>query len=251
MPTEPAACAPGATRLRPGIHVGLCGWTIALSRYIRDFSLLEVQQTFYEPPNDQLLGKWRMTVPPGFEFTIKAWQVITHEASSPTYRRMKSPVPPESRSEFGGFRLTDPVLRGWHRTLECGLMLKASAVLLQCPRSFRPTEANVARMRAFLGTVERSAAQLMWEPRGDWPEELIVDLCRDLDLIHVVDPMQRDTVTPDQTYFRLHGTSGSRHVHTNDELRRVRELVQGRSSAYVLFNNVPRVGDAERFIDML
>jgi len=63
--------------------------------------------------------------------------------------------------------------------------------------------------------------------------------------------MQRDTVTPDQTYFRLHGTSGSRHVHSDDELRRLRGLVDGRPSAYVLFNNLPRVGDAERFVDML
>jgi uncharacterized protein YecE (DUF72 family) len=106
-------------------------------------------------------------------------------------------------------------------------------------------------MRAFLGTVNRPAAQLMWEPRGEWPDPLIEELCRDLRLIHVVDPMQRDTVTPDQTYFRLHGTSGSRHVHTNDELRRLRDLVDGRESAYVLFNNLPRVGDAERFLDML
>ncbi|KGN41169.1 hypothetical protein N801_08795 [Knoellia aerolata DSM 18566] len=27
-------------------------------------------------------------VPADFEFTMKAWQVITHESNSPTYRRM-------------------------------------------------------------------------------------------------------------------------------------------------------------------
>ena len=63
--------------------------------------------------------------------------------------------------------------------------------------------------------------------------------------------MQRDTVTPDQTYFRLHGTSGSRHVHTTQELRRLRDLIADRPAAYVLFNNLPRVGDAERFVDLL
>jgi len=41
------------------------------------------------PPNDQLLQKWRSAVPTAFEFTMKAWQVVTHEASSPTYRRLR------------------------------------------------------------------------------------------------------------------------------------------------------------------
>ena len=237
--------------LRPGIRVGLCGWTIGLARYVREFPLVEVQQTFYDPPADQLLMKWRAAVPPGFEFTLKAWQLITHEASSPTYRRLKQPLPPEFRSEVGAFRHTEAVLNAWSRTLQCARVLRAEAVLLQCPKSFRPTPANVARMRELLTKVERPAGPVLWEPRGEWPDALLEELCGDLDLVHVVDPMQRDTVTPDQTYFRLHGTSGSRHVHTAEELRRLRNMVDGRASAYVLFNNLPRVGDAERFLDML
>ena len=63
--------------------------------------------------------------------------------------------------------------------------------------------------------------------------------------------MQTETVTPEQTYYRLHGTSGSRHVHTDEELRRLRGLVEGRPSPYVMFNNLPRTGDAGRFRDLL
>jgi uncharacterized protein YecE (DUF72 family) len=69
--------------------------------------------------------------------------------------------------------------------------------------------------------------------------------------VHVVDPMQTETVTPEQTYYRLHGTTGARHVHTDQELRAVRALVADRPTPYVLFNNMPRVGDAERFLDLL
>jgi uncharacterized protein YecE (DUF72 family) len=54
-------------------------------------------------------------------------------------------------------------------------------------------------------------------------------------------------VTPSETY-RLHGTSGSRHVHSDEELGRLLGLVPDRPSPYVLFNNLPRVGDAERFL---
>ena len=50
---------------------------------------------------------------------------------------------------------------------------------------------------------------------------------------------------------RLHGTTGSRHVHTDDELHRLRDLVNGRPSPYVMFNNLPRTSDAERFLALL
>ena len=232
------SAGPGAVR------VGLCGWTISQGAYVRRFPLVEVQHTFYEPPGDELLERWRAAVPPGFEFTIKAWQLVTHESSSPTYRRLKRPLPDEHRGQVGGFRATPPVLDAWARTLQCALTLRATAVLLQCPRSFRPTPENVERMRAFLGEVERPAGRLLWEPRGDWPVPLLVELCRDLDLAHVVDPMHTETVTPEHTYNRLHGTTGSRHVHSGEELRRLRDLVVDRPDPAVLFNNLPRAGDA-------
>ena len=222
-----------------------------MSSYVRRFPLVEVQHTFYDPPGDTLLKRWRAGVPPAFEFTMKAWQLVTHESGSPTYRRLKRALPEEHRGQVGAFRSTAPVLEAWARTLECARLLRATAVLLQCPRSFRPNEQNVSRMRTFLSAVERPQGALLWEPRGEWPVSLLTELCRDLRLVHVVDPMQTETVTPDHTYYRLHGTSGARHVHTDQELRRLRDLVVDRSEPYVLFNNLPRVGDAERFIDLL
>jgi uncharacterized protein YecE (DUF72 family) len=233
------------------VRIGLCGWTISQGSYVRRFPLLEVQQTFYEPPSDAVLARWRAQVPADFEFTIKAWQVVTHESTSPTYRRLKQPLPDSARGQVGSFRTTPAVLAGWQRTLECARILQATAVLLQCPKSFRPTTENVERLRTFISQVQRPVGRLLWEPRGEWPKGLLVELCAELDLVHVVDPMQTETVTPERTYYRLHGTTGSRHVHTDDELRRLRDLVEGRRSPYVLFNNLPRTGDAERFRSLL
>jgi len=233
------------------VRVGLCGWTISQRDYVDRFPLVEVQHTFYEPPADTLLERWRRQVPSWFEFTIKAWQVVTHESQSPTYRRMKRPLPPEAVGNVGAFRATAPVLAAWRRTLECARILRATAVLLQCPRSFTPTDVNVERLREFVRTVERPTGRLLWEPRGPWPASLVRDLCAELDLVHVVDPMQTETVTPERTYYRLHGTTGARHVHSDDELCRLRDLVADRSDPYVLFNNLPRVGDSARFLALV
>jgi uncharacterized protein YecE (DUF72 family) len=229
------------------IKVGLCGWTIAARDYFERFPVLEVQQTFYDPPAERTLVRWRETAPPRFEFTLKAWQLITHEATSSTYRRLRRPLSPGERAEAGAFRHSAVVEAAWQTTLRCARLLRATAVLFQCPASFRPTDENAARMRKFFDK-ERHGLRFLWEPRGAWPAELVRELCSALDLVHVVDPFVSDTVTPERIYFRLHGIGGSRHVYTDEELAKVGALVQDHEDAYVMFNNLPRVGDAARFL---
>ena len=126
-----------------------------MGEYVSRFPLVEVQHTFYEPPALSLLVRWRTQAPTRFEFTIKAWQVITHESGSPTYRRMKRPLPPDHAGQVGAFRSTPPVLEAWQTTLDAARVLRATAILLQCPRSFRPSPTNVERIRAFIGAAER------------------------------------------------------------------------------------------------
>jgi len=55
--------------------------------------VVEVQQTFYQIPRIATGKRWREEAPPDFEFTMKAWQLITHEPSSPTYRRLRTVIP--------------------------------------------------------------------------------------------------------------------------------------------------------------
>jgi uncharacterized protein YecE (DUF72 family) len=235
------------------IRIGLCGFSMAQERYFGEYPVVEIQHTFYDPPADGVLRRWRATAPRHFEFTVKAWQVVTHDASSPTYRRIRRPLTPTERAEAGGFRTTPTVMSAWRRTLDCAALLSASAVLLQCPRSFEPTDSNVDGLRGFLADAERPPGlRLLWEPRGPWPPDLVAALCQELSLVHVVDPFVNETVTPDFIYYRLHGITGSRHVYTDDELRRLLDMIPGSSSApaYVLFNNIPRVRDAPRFADL-
>ncbi|HEX8120063.1 MAG TPA: DUF72 domain-containing protein [Solirubrobacteraceae bacterium] len=232
------------------VRLGLCGFTIGAAAYFREYRVVEVQQTFYEPPRDATLVTWRRRAPLRFEFTLKAWQLVTHDATSPTYRRLRRPLDETERAQAGSFRATPLVEAAWRRTLECAALLRATAILLQCPRSFRPTDENVGRLRAFCRTVDRpDGVRLLWEPRGAWPPELVATLCRELDLVHAVDPFVAETQTPELAYFRLHGITGARHVYTDDELRRLRAMVP--ADAYVMFNNIPRVGDARRFAALL
>jgi uncharacterized protein YecE (DUF72 family) len=232
------------------IRVGLCGFTIGAAAYFETFDTLEVQQTFYEPPSRDTMARWRAQAPPGFVFTIKAWQVITHRSTSTTYRRMKTRI--DDMSAVGGFQLNDTTLRAWKVSRDAARLLHAKAVLFQCPASFKPTEENVANMRRFFGAIDRlEGVAFLWEPRGAWPDDLLVEICRDLDLVHTVDPFLRDSVTPNLLYWRLHGLGNAYRPYTDEELTALAARVPRGAEGYIMFNNIPRVKDAKTFIGLL
>jgi uncharacterized protein YecE (DUF72 family) len=221
---------------------------MAMAEYTAHFHVVEAQQTFYQPPQVSTLERWRAVAPPDFEFTMKAWMLITHEARSPTYRRLKRELSESEREECGSFRLTPIVREAWEVTLACARALAARRVLFQCPASFEPTKENVKRLRKFFATIKRpEELQLLWEPRGGWPDDLVRELCRELDLTHVVDPFAARTVTPDKIYFRLHGRTGFRYVYEDEELEELYAMLPKDKTSYVFFNNVRMREDAARF----
>ena len=235
------------------IKLGMCGFTIGAAQYYKQFRVVEVQQTFYDPPPDARLEKWRAQAPPEFEYTMKAWQVITHLGRIRTYRRLKSPFTDTQRAEAGNFRSTPTVFAAWQRTVECAAILRATAILFQCPASFRATDENVANMKAFFATVDRPAnVRLMWEPRGPWPDDLVVSLCRELGLVHAVDPFVRPSLTPELLYWRLHGNESHWARYSDEELTQIDAWLRDASASksYVLFNNVPRIHDVRRFREL-
>jgi len=230
------------------LKIGCCGFAQSRTAYFARFPVVEIQQTFYKPPQTATAQRWRTQAPPGFEFTLKAWQLITHEPSSPTYRkaRLRLDAPVES---YGSFRLTPQVLAAWDRTCEIAQTLAAQIVLLQCPASFSPTEEHLRNLRTFLSAISRDGLRLAWEPRGAWPLDLIREICQIHRLIHTVDPFQGLPVTTGTAYFRLHGRTGYRYQYTDDDLHQILAWCQGFEEVYCLFNNVSMWDDAARLLE--
>ena len=237
------------------VRVGLCGFSMSMHSYGLHFPVVEVQNTFYEPPRDAVMHKWLAATHPSLEYTMKVWQLVTHPARSPTYRRMKRTLTADD--EPGFFRDSRIVEEGWQRSLECAELLSATGVLFQCPASFGPEAENVSRMRRFFGRIDRPRARLLWEPRGaKWAaqRDLALSLCRDLDLVYVVDPFTTQAPRGHPVYWRLHGLRSARHSYTDGELLQLHRMlldVEPNGAAYVMFNNLPRVGDAKRFSRIL
>jgi len=233
------------------IHIGCSGFRSSRAAYFQRLAAVEVQHTFYQPPKPATLEGWRAEAPEGFAFAIKAWQFITHRATSPTYKRLKRPLTEQEREEAGFFRPNDTVQAAWEATQASARALGAEAVLFQCPASFEPTQENVGHLLGFFGSAEREGRAFFWEPRGGWPPELVEDLCRELDLGHVVDPFTDETVTPDRCYFRLHGRRGWRYSYEDAELEELAGMLPEGAAAYVFFNNVDMMRNAVRFREIV
>lgn len=230
--------------------MGCCGFPVARKAYYEHFQCVEVQQTFYQPPEERTLKRWREEAPEGFEFTLKAWQLITHEPRSPTYRRLRLRLPERELEACGGFKPSDRVFWAWEVTKTSALILEAKIVIFQTPLSFRPVEEAVANLRAFFSSIERGPLLLGWEPRG-WPPALVGDLCRELDLLHVVDPFKEEATWGGIRYWRLHGRDGYRYRYSDEELLVLAARLEEDKDHYVFFNNTQMFEDARRFLDLL
>ena len=237
----------------PSLRLGLCGWNGSQPTYFDNFDCIEIQSTFYDPPGLQVARKWRAAAPPGFQFCIKAWQLITHRATSPTYRRLRSPLPPEDREAVGSFRQTDQVWRAWLRTLDVARAVDAHVILFQCPQSFLPTSENLINVSAFFRKVSRDQFRLAFEPRGEaWTPDIVHDLCAEHNLLHCVDPFDNASVFGDLRYWRLHGRESYAYRYTDKDLSALRQmLIKQPQPGFLMFNNFSSKVDAQRFRQLM
>lgn len=230
--------------------IGTCGFGLNKESYARAFSCIEIQHTFYQPPQLKTLERWRAELPPDFEFTLKAWQLITHDARSPTYRRLKRKLSETERQEAGFFRKTEIVKQAWETTLASAKALRAKTLLFQCPASFKQSAENIANLNRFFSSIDRQELNLCWEPRGEWDDAIVNSLCMSLQLWHVVDPLVRKTTTPNSCYFRLHGRGGWRYQYETGELEELAASLP-KKETYVFFNNSKMTEDALKFCQLV
>lgn len=231
--------------------IGCCGFAEAQDKYFAEFAAIEIQQTFYQPPNAETARRWREKAPPQFEFAVKAWQLITHAATSPTYRRLRQPLSEKAKKRVGAFQPTDEVWQAWEKTREIAEALQARFIIFQCPASFAPSTENQSNFRQFFKKLDCDGFQLVWEPRGNWQTEQICSLCEELNLIDGVDPfLKLPAVKQARQYFRLHGIGGYRYQFTDNDLRRLADWCQV-APTWTMFNNTHMRDDARRFTKLI
>lgn len=221
---------------------------------MRHLAAVEIQETFYRPVRVERATKWRAMAPAEFRFVVRASQFITHEGTSPTYRRSGRTVLPEAASLYGGFQDTTPVREGWEATRRMVEALRAPAVAFQTPATFAPTDANRAAMYRFFESIRTEAVKAV-ELGGRWATHVVERICEELGLVHVVDPFEQEPATYGLAYFRLHGSPPGptlyRYTYTDADLLRLKAVCGEYDDVYVMFNNLTMHQDALRFQRMV
>ncbi|HAH06751.1 MAG TPA: DUF72 domain-containing protein [Elusimicrobia bacterium] len=235
------------------LSIGCCGFPVAKDVYFSRFQTVELNAPFYALPRLTTARKWREEAPEGFEFSLKAWQVITHPAMSPTYRKLEGRLPGKP-ARCGFFQDTDEVRSAWERTAELARVLQARFILFQTPASFHPSADHIRALSRFFKRARREGAAFVWEPRGSWDERTTGKVCKDLGLLRGGDPLLGTPSEGSVRYFRLHGR-GERgrlvydHAYSDEELSRLAGLCGGKET-FVYFNNSSMWEDARRFQDL-
>jgi len=222
------------------INAGCCGFPTSMKKYFENFSLVELNSTFYQYPLDETVQGWREKAPKNFEFAVKAHQDISHKAK---------------------MKVEELSLQSFERMRRICKILDTKTLLVQTPGSFRLDRLGDAE--EFFGEVDREDLVVVWETRGPaWEtadvRERLGKVLEKLDVTHVTDPFRvMPTYTGEIAYFRLHGL-GERmyyYQYTDVELRKLKELVtpyekEGKR-VYVLFNNLSMFEDGVRFMEYL
>ena len=219
------------------IKVGCCGYPVSMKRYYENFSLVELNTTFYNYPRISTVEGWRAKAPENFEFAVKAHQDISHKF------RLK----PERAC-----------LEAFEKMKEICKILKSKILLVQTPASLRPDK--LEDVKEFFSKINREGLTVVWETRGPaWEKtevrKKLADILKELDVPHVTDPFKISPVyTGKIAYFRLHGLGEKLYYYqySDKELKKLHKIVKdyekSAGEVYVLFNNLSMFDDACRFI---
>lgn len=246
------------------IHVGCCGWAVRGGKkaYYERFKCIELQDTFYKLPKLETVKRWKESAPSDFIFCMKAWQVITHPPTSPTWRKAGIKVQEPSKDLYGMLKPTKENIDAWSKMLEVAKVIDSYVIVIQTPPSFGYSEENFSSVDKFFGRIPRNDIIIGWECRGTWSENLdaVAELCRRHEIVHVTDIMRlRPAYRHKILYVRLHGLGKGEtnysYKYTDEDLSKLLYLIKQemaeREMGFVMFNNVWMAEDALRFKHIL
>jgi uncharacterized protein YecE (DUF72 family) len=130
-----------------------------LSFYAQFFDTVEINNSFYRPPNPDAAQGWAERVPTDFRFTAKLWQKFTHPKM---FEEATGQAARISESDFQVF------LDGIQPLADAG---KLGPVLAQFPPSFKPSEETLEYLEDLIRRLKHADLHLAVELRHrNWTE---------------------------------------------------------------------------------
>jgi uncharacterized protein YecE (DUF72 family) len=242
-----------------------------LAYYASYFNTVEINSSFYRPPNQFAARAWATRVPGEFRFTAKLWQKFTHP------KMFEKATGQDWRVQDEDFRAFE---EGVAPLAQAG---KLGPLLAQFPASFRPDAARIEYLQDLMRRMREAGFQLAVELRHrEWTEsEETRDIRALMEQQHVAwvmidEPRFKTSIrhvplTSATAYFRFHGRNYKNwwthaeaedrynYLYTPEEERQladdVREVSEKTTETYAFFNNhygakaVVNAVDLQRLLD--
>lgn len=233
-----------------------------LEYYSRFFNTVEVNSSFYRPPNPGFAANWAKRTPDGFLFTVKLWQKFTHPDM---YRAATGEVAAISRDDVDLF----------HRSIaplaEAG---KLGALLAQFPPGFKNDKSGQRILKAVIGTFRRYrlAVELRHRSWSDDPGTAALLREDNVAWVQIDEPKFASSVaaevpvTSDTAYFRFHGRNREnwwrgdsetryRYLYSPEEITGLAEKIKSHAGSagllFAFFNNHWQAYAPRNAVDMM
>jgi len=248
------------------IYIGTSGWSYPkgegtwkghfyptgkineLEYYSQFFNTVEINSSFYRPPNPGYVYNWIKRVPEGFLFTIKLWQKFTHPKM---YQEATGEAVAISQEDVALFkRSLEPLARYG----------KLGALLAQFPPSFKNDGFGWQIMEAVIRTFGeyRLAVELRHRSWSDDENTARFLKENNVSWVKIDEPKFQSSiaaevpVTSDIAYFRFHGRNTEmwwkgdsetryKYLYSDEEIHELAGKVKADSEktslTFALFNN--------------
>jgi len=252
--------------MQASIYIGTSGWSYPkgegtwngcfyppgkineLEFYSQFFNTVEVNSSFYRPPDPGIVASWVRRVPSGFLFAVKLWQKFTHPAM---YKEATGETASISKEDVEIFnRCLEPLVAS----------RRLGALLAQFPPSFR----NDGHGKQVIGALGRTFGQypLAVELRHrSWSDDAATaQLLRQYNIawVQIDEPKFGSSIaaevplTADMAYFRFHGRNAAdwwtgnaetryRYLYSAEEIAGLAEKVRKAAAPtrllFAFFNN--------------
>jgi len=248
------------------IYIGTSGWSYPagegtwnghfypdrkvneMEYYSRFFNTVEVNSSFYRPPDPGYVYNWARRTPQDFLFTVKLWQKFTHPRMYTEATGREAVISQEDVDIFK--RSLEPLVR----------YNKLGALLAQFPPSFKNDEYSRMHLEAVMMTFNQYHLAVELRHRSWSDDEHTAGLLKKYNTAWVqIDEPKFSTsialdvpLTADMSYFRFHGRNAEmwwkgdsetryKYLYSPEEITQLAEKVTGAAEKtrmlFALFNN--------------
>lgn len=209
------------------ITVGCAGFPVPATRYFKEFSFVEVQETHLSLPGRGTIRRWRREAPAGFRFALLGPRNVGQE----------------------GFRVGKVTETALDSIVGVADALQARTAVFVAPIEFTSTRTNKAVLKQFLSAVRERFDTVVFEPCEGWDLDDSDVLAEQVGALVARDPLVQGLSKRDVAYYRLHGPAGHKSRYEDPAIDRLSEIAGAAThdTATYVFTNVDMFADAKRF----